>query len=87
MDHVHHQNGLTRFDEVMTESSESPREARRPKNYVLTAKTITNIGTWNAQTASQPGKIEQIIKESKKYNLDILGISEMGWKKTRKRGH
>ena len=85
MDHVHHQYGSTHFGEVMTDASESPREARIPKNYFLTAKTITNIGTWNAQTASQPGKIEQIIKERENCNLDILGISEMRWKKQGKK--
>ena len=85
MDHVHHQYGSTHFGEVMTDASESPREARIPKNYFLTAKTITNIGTWNAQTASQPGEIEQIIKERENCNLDILGISEMRWKKQGKK--
>ena len=46
---------------------------------ILTAKTSTKVGTWNVRTMFQCGKLAQLCKEFKAYQLDILGISEMRW--------
>ena len=46
---------------------------------ILTAKNITRLGTWNVRTAHETGKLEQIVKEMKRYKLGILGVSEMRW--------
>ena len=35
-----------------------------------------NIGTWNVRSLNQDGKIENLIKEAKSLNTDILGLAE-----------
>ena len=37
------------------------------------------IGTWNTRTLYQDGKIENLVKEARELNTDILGISETRW--------
>lgn len=37
------------------------------------------IATWNVQTLSQHGKFHNAIKEMKRMNIDILGVSEIRW--------
>ena len=62
----------------MTISGQSRKEARNlTKNSILSAKQITNIGTWNVRTLYQSGKLEQLLREFDSYKLDILGLSEM----------
>ncbi len=64
----------------MPESEESRKEVRVPiKNQILTARNLTNIGTWNVRTLYQAGKLPQLIREFNNYKLQILGISEMRW--------
>ena len=43
------------------------------------------IGSWNVRTMYEVGKQEQIRNEMQRYNLDILGISETHWSKSRQR--
>ena len=54
-------------------------EVRLSKTHIFNAKHKTKIGTWNVRTLYQDGRLEQLLREMKKYNLDILGISEMRW--------
>lgn len=59
----------------------SPGEAVKssPTANPLDTRRKIRIGTWNARTMAQQGKINNAIKEMKRMNIDILGISEMRW--------
>ena len=37
------------------------------------------IATWNVNTLLQAGKFNNLVKEAKRLNLDILGLSETRW--------
>ncbi len=37
------------------------------------------IGTWNVRTLNEVGKLENLKKEMRRMNLDVMGISEMRW--------
>ena len=37
------------------------------------------MGTWNVRTLNVKGKLENVEQEMKKYNLNVLGISEARW--------
>ena len=41
-----------------------------------TARRGLRIGTWNVRTLNQLGKLENLHKEAKSLNIDILGLSE-----------
>ena len=40
----------------------------------------TVIGTWNVRTLSATGKLYELVHELKRYQWQIIGISEMRWK-------
>ena len=63
----------------MKDSGESRKEARARMSQLLTAKSNTKIGTWNVRTLYSTGKLAQVINEMNRYQLDILGVSEMRW--------
>ena len=42
--------------------------------------TGLRIGTWNVRTMNIKGKLENVKKEMKRHNINILGLSEMRWK-------
>ena len=37
------------------------------------------IGAWNVQTMYETGKCPQVVGEMERYNLHILGLSEVRW--------
>ena len=37
------------------------------------------IGQWNARTLFEAGKCAQVILEMQRYDVSILGVSEMRW--------
>jgi hypothetical protein len=39
----------------------------------------TRIGSWNVRTLFQEGKLAQLNTEMDRYELDILGVSEVRW--------
>uniref|UniRef100_A0A8D8VL77 Craniofacial development protein 2 n=2 Tax=Cacopsylla melanoneura TaxID=428564 RepID=A0A8D8VL77_9HEMI len=39
----------------------------------------TRIATWNVKTLAQAGKVQNAIKEMKRLNIKVLGVSEMRW--------
>ena len=42
-------------------------------------KDKVRLATWNVNTLYQAGKYENLKKEMKRLNIDILGISEVRW--------
>ena len=64
---------------VMMGSGESQTEAGTRKPRFLTPKSPTNIGVWNVRTLNDTGRMAQVVAEMKRYQLGILGISEMRW--------
>lgn len=46
---------------------------------LFSPKQPTTIGTWNVRTMYQSGKSLQIANEMDRYNIEILGLSEVRW--------
>ncbi|VDP35126.1 unnamed protein product [Schistosoma curassoni] len=46
---------------------------------LLTTGVTIYIGTWNAHTMWETGRVFQIAAEMRRCNLDVLGISETHW--------
>ena len=46
---------------------------------LLSPKSSVKIGQWNVRTMYEAGKCTQVIAEMRRYNISILGISEMRW--------
>ena len=63
----------------MNDSSQSRKDATDRMAGVLNAKTKKRIGFWNVRTMFDTGKLAQVTSEMRRYNLDILGISETRW--------
>ncbi|KAK2164794.1 hypothetical protein NP493_1394g01002 [Ridgeia piscesae] len=64
----------------MTTPAESlHQEGRCATNSLLGPKTKISIGTWNVRTMNEASKLAQVIREMKRYRLDILGVSECRW--------
>ena len=68
----------------MTGAEESQKEVSSLKNSILSTKTTSKIATWNVRTLFQCRNINQVIREMEKYDLKMLGISEMRWTGSRK---
>ncbi|CAH8511165.1 unnamed protein product [Schistosoma guineensis] len=45
----------------------------------LTTRATIYLGTWNARTMWETGRVFQISAEMRRYNLEVLGISETHW--------
>ena len=57
----------------MTTPAESlPQEGRCATDRLLGPKTKISIGTWNVRTMNEASKLAQVIREMKRYRLDIL---------------
>ena len=60
----------------MTTPAESlHQEGRCATDSLLGSKTKISIGTWNVRTMNKASKLAQVIREMKRYRLDILGVS------------
>ncbi|VDP19696.1 unnamed protein product [Schistosoma margrebowiei] len=46
---------------------------------LLTTRATIYLGKWNVHTMWNTGRALQIAAEMKRYNLDVLGISETHW--------
>ncbi|GFO43632.1 LOW QUALITY PROTEIN: craniofacial development protein 2-like [Plakobranchus ocellatus] len=58
-----------------------------PDHHQATAhklKDKLNMATWNIRTLLQKGKLENIKQEMKRMKLNILGLSEVRWKRAGK---
>ena len=60
----------------MKVTGESPRETCNLRETFAHPKKLIRIGCWNVRTMYDLGKLEQVYREMRNYNLDILGISE-----------
>ena len=43
-------------------------------------KDKIRVATWNVRTLAQRGKIENLIQETKRMNINVMGVAEMRWK-------
>ncbi|VDP52811.1 unnamed protein product [Schistosoma curassoni] len=48
---------------------------------LLTTRGTIYLGTWNARTMWGTGRVFQIVSEMRRYNIEVLGISETHWTK------
>ncbi|VDO93884.1 unnamed protein product [Schistosoma margrebowiei] len=46
---------------------------------LLTTRAIIYLGTWNVRTVWDTGRASQTAAEMRRYNLEVLGISETHW--------
>ena len=60
----------------MTLLGKCRKEDQKPTASIVNPKNKTRIGNWNVRTMFETGKAGQVVREMKRYKLDILGISE-----------
>ncbi|CAH8466653.1 unnamed protein product [Schistosoma haematobium] len=60
------------------DESRNPSEVTRPM-LLLTTRATIYLGTWNVRTMWDTGRAFQIAAEMRRYNLEVLGISETHW--------
>lgn len=58
--------------------NESRKEAAGLISF-LTPRKDVRIGTWNTRTMYEAGRIAQVANEMRRYNIYLLGLSEMRW--------
>ena len=51
----------------------------KPPRKLLSPKACVKIGQLNVRTLFETGKCAQVIKEMQRYDISILGVSEMRW--------
>ena len=51
----------------------------KPPMKLFSPKACVKIGQWNVRTMYETGKCAQVVSEMQRFNLDILGVSEMRW--------
>ncbi|XP_071502561.1 craniofacial development protein 2-like [Diadema antillarum] len=51
----------------------------RGKKALLTTKKKIGVGTWNVRTLHQQGSLEILLNQMKKFDWEVLGISETHW--------
>ena len=51
----------------------------KPPMKLQSPQACGKIGQWNVRTLFGTGKCAQVIKETQRYGVSILGISEMRW--------
>ncbi|VDP51537.1 unnamed protein product [Schistosoma margrebowiei] len=50
---------------------------------LLTTRVTIYLGTWNTRTMWETGRVFQIAAEMKRYNLEVLGLSDIHWTQIR----
>ena len=63
----------------MKERDEIHRKVLFQNFPILNAKYPTKISTWNVRAMFQAGETQQVVREIKNYEIEILGLSEMRW--------
>ena len=49
------------------------------RNFLLAPRRQLKIGCWNVRSMADESKTEQVVKEMKRLDVDILGLSETRW--------
>ena len=60
-----------------SDGSMTVNSTNRPS--ILHPKQAQYIGQWNVRTMYETGKTAQVEREMKRYNAEILGVSESRW--------
>ena len=63
-------------DVSMTCTGQSYDKVRVQNESLANPKVTRRIGTWNVRSMYATGKTAQVLREMRRYHLDILGISE-----------
>ena len=63
----------------MTSLGQTRKEAQSPTGSLAAPKTLLRLGTWNVRTMVETGKTAQVAREMRRYNISILGVSEIRW--------
>lgn len=63
----------------MNGGSETRNGANDKNNILLGPKNNLYVGAWNVRTMYETGRTAQVIKEMRRYKLDILCVSESRW--------
>lgn len=63
----------------MTQVNENPKEVHVQKDTLANPKITKRISTWSVRIMYATGKTAQVLKEMRRYRLDILEISECRW--------
>ena len=64
-------------EEGMTSRSQTRKEASRPTS--LLSSRHLRMGSWNVRTLYETGKLALLKEEAVRYNLDVVGVSEVRW--------
>ena len=77
---------VTAPDGVVTENTNTQLDHRKgqkmtpkPPSKLLSPKSSVKIAQWSVRTMYEGGKCAQAVAEMRRYNISILGISEMRW--------
>ena len=76
-------NGTTQNLSNASSGRETHAQQVGPDRYPMTALKTRNeikVATWNVRTLYQSGKLENLKREAMRYNIAILGVSEIRWK-------
>ena len=63
----------------MKSKDESQKEVSAPMESLTTPKKQVRVVAWNIRMMYETGRTAQVVKDMSRYNVDILGISEMRW--------
>ena len=83
-------NGVKRTRRSTSRTSPGGRSSMQQDTFdrqqvtVCNTRSIVRIATWNLRSMHQPGKLENIKKETHRTNLDILSLAEVRWQKSGK---
>ena len=66
-------------DRVVMDAGESRKEACSRIEMFTHPKVKLRLGCWNVRTMFATGKTTQVCREMRRYNLEVLGISECRW--------
>ena len=63
----------------MKSVDEIRKEVLTPMESLASPKQQLRIAAWNVRTMYETGRTAQVVKEMQRYNINILGVSEMRW--------
>ena len=66
-------------DRVVMDAGESRKEACNRMKTFTHPKVQLRLGCWNVRTMFAIGKTAQVCREMRKYQLEVLGVSECRW--------